>query len=324
MSRIAAVGTGATAYIAGQAATGGLGMGQLETWQRLGIAGISAGVTAALIERAAVRPRFLWGAAGLTFGASVIGHFATQGEDPNLPALAASGVAGAAALALLMESFRRTVDCTQFTDTEAFGVPIRISYTGDAAPGDDVPTIISFHSMGATEAGAANFSGLGVPARIIRPRGGEKLGFGSYGWTRLASRTADQATWESQMRAAVERVLPLVRGVRECLPGKRKPIVTGSSQGGHMAYALATHPSDVAGAVALLGYLPRGMWSCRSAPVVGLHTTGDSVVPFERTKDLWNFLEDCGELEKSEAFSGGHTVTSSMSTAWRKALRGML
>jgi len=324
VTRVAALATGATAYLAGQAATGGLGTSELETWQRLAIAGTSAGVTAALIERAAVRPRFLWGAAGLTFAASVVGHFATQGDDLNVPLLAGTGVAGAAAVALLMESFRRTVDCDQFTDTEAFGVPIRISYTAGAAPGDDVPTILSFHSMGATEAGAASFSGLDVPARVIRPRGGEKLGFGSYGWTRLASRTSDQAKWEAQMRKAVDRVLPLVRGVRECLPGKRKPIVTGSSQGGHMAYALAGYPEDVAGAVALLGYLPRGMWSCRSAPVVGLHTTGDSVVPFERTKDLWEFLDDCGELEKSEAFSGGHTVTSSMSSAWREALRGML
>lgn len=322
--KLAALSTGVTSYIAGQAVTGAGAFDRLEQWQRMAIAGVSAGATAALIQRAAVRPRYLWGAAGLSFGASVISHFATRGKEPNLPLLAGSGVFGAAGIALLLESFRRTVDCEEFTDAEAFGVPIRITYTGSAKPGDDVPTIISFHSMGATEKGAASFSGLDVPARVIRPRGGNQLGYGSYGWTTLASRTTNQDQWEQEMRQAVARVLPLVRGVRECLPGRRKPIVTGSSQGGHMAYALANYPDDVAGAVALLGYLPQGMWSCDSAPVVGLHTTGDATVPYSRTKTYWNYLDDCGSLERAEAFSGGHTVTSSMSTAWRKAIRGML
>jgi len=106
-----------------------------------------------------------------------------------------------------------------------------------------------------------------------------------------------------------------------CRPTAGLPIVTGSSEGGHVSYLMASQQSGiVGGAVALLGYIPPGVWNPQMSPTVGLHATADSTVPYERTRAYWDAMKSAGAQLSTQIFPGGHSVSDAMGAAWRSAV----
>lgn len=204
------------------------------------------------------------------------------------------------------------------------GITYLETMRGGAQPGDRVPMVVVFHSRGAPPTGAASFPAIKGPARIIRPEGPRSLG-NLPTWFELPSKTQNQAEWSRQMEETGAQVARFLAAITACRPTAGLPLVTGSSEGGHMAYLMASrYPSLVRGGVAVLGYLAQPLWNARMAPTVGLHGTQDTAVPYARTQAYWDAMKSQGAALSTQTFNSGHTVSGPIAKAWRDSVDAML
>ena len=247
-----------------------------------------------------------------------------------IPKAAIQALLAGAAIGLAVKLFRRPadpepVDCSSIGPNGGTinGIKYLETVRGGSDPNVPMPMVVVFHSRGATAQGAASFPGLAGPTRIIRPAGFNKTQGGGNTWFTKSSKTnPEQLTVEMKQRA--QDLQAFLSTLMRCRPTTGRPIVTGSSEGGHVAYLLASEaPGLVAGAVALLGYVPPGIWNYQMAPTVGLHTTGDNTVPYERTKTYWDAMKAAGARLETQTWPGGHSVVQGMGTAWRAAVKAM-
>jgi predicted esterase len=199
--------------------------------------------------------------------------------------------------------------------------------TPGADPGDALPMVILFHSRGSRPEGHAGmlYKSLGQPVRMLLPEGPNVLG-NARSWTTQASKTKDQQAWAAELEQLGDNLASFIDQAVACRPTVGDPIVTGSSEGGHVAYLMASrHPELVRGAVAVAGYLPESLWSADMAPTVGLHGEKDTAVPFERTERYWQTMAERNAPIRTQSFPDvGHSVPSSVSRAWRDAVSSML
>ena len=80
-------------------------------------------------------------------------------------------------------------------------------------------------------------------------------------WIQVTARAGATTIEPARWRGAAEAVLQLIHD----------DLVTGSSQGGSMAYLMASqYPFLVKGAVAVIGWLPEELWTHHMAPTAGL------------------------------------------------------
>lgn len=246
-------------------------------------------------------------------------------EEPNviLPAtlvgVAVVGVITAAVVGAALSKRKVKPNCSGVKEGggELDGVTYLEHVTGGASPDEKLPMVISFHSWGATPKGAASFKSL-KKVRVIRPEGPLIKGNG-FAWSTEAARGNQERLAES-LRQTAEVVIPFVRDIQQCRPTVGKPVVTGSSQGGHMAYLIASlAPELVQGAVSVAGWLPEELWNPKMAPTVAIHGTLDATVPYERTA---KYAEAMGFPLYS--FDSGHTVSPAMGKKWREEVKAML
>lgn len=245
------------------------------------------------------------------------------------------GLAIGVGTALVIKAVRRKTPSTSGTapvDCSGVGVGAGtvegITYLetmrGGAKPDDRVPMVVVFHSRGAPPTGAASFPGLKGPARVIRPEGPKTLG-NLPSWFTLPSSTADQAAWAADMKQVSDQMAKFLSTMIACRPTIGLPVVTGSSEGGHMAYLMASrYPHLVRGAVAVLGYLPQQHWNRGMAQTVGLHGTQDNTVPYARTAQFWSAMKSQGAKLTTSSFPSGHSVSGGIATAWTSAVNQML
>lgn len=201
---------------------------------------------------------------------------------------------------------------------ELDGVKYIEHVTGGASPDDALPMLIVFHPLTATPQGTAAFKSL-PPTRVIRPYGDYKRGSG-YSWFEKTAK-GDQAALAQAFMKTATKAVPFVRDIALCRPTTGKPVVTGSSQGGHMAYLLASRAAPhVRGAVAVAGWLPQELWVRGGmAPTVGIHGTRDTIVPYSRTEGMAKVLGF-----PFYPFDAAHEVTSAMSKKWIAEVKSML
>lgn len=196
--------------------------------------------------------------------------------------------------------------------------------TPGADPESALPMVVLFHSRGSRPENHAGmfYKSLGVPVRVILPEGPNELGK-NRSWTTRPSRTAEQDEWADELEDLGEDLVRFVHNVAACRPTAGRPVVTGSSEGGHVAYLMATlYPELVSGAAAVAGYLPEPLWDAGMAPTVALHGEEDTAVPYARTEHYWRTMEAEGAPIRYRSFPDvGHAVPSSVSLAWRDALR---
>lgn len=183
-------------------------------------------------------------------------------------------------------------------------------------PNAPAAMLVVFHSRGATPGGAASFPSIHGPVRVIRPQG--FVGDGPYSWFSKSS-SVDPTPMAQEQRQRAQQLTTFIAKLMRCRPTIGRPVVTGSSEGGHVSYLLASaSPGLIGGAVALLGYIPPPMWNSRMARTTGLHTTGDKTIPYERTKAYWDAMKGAGAPLKTQVFPGGHAVDSAMGAWWRQ------
>lgn len=164
--------------------------------------------------------------------------------------------------------------------------------TGGADPNSELPMVIMLHGLGSKGANFAQYAGkVHEPARFILPDGILKWGSGR-AWTNLRSRTEDQAGLAAELEYAASALAPFIREIAHCRPTIGRPIVSGHSQGGHMAYAISTlYPGIVSTAIPVSGWLPVELWSPRMAPTYAMHGVSDRTVNFARTEDYANRMK---------------------------------
>ena len=196
--------------------------------------------------------------------------------------------------------------------------------TGGAKAEDHLPVIVALHGLGdRPESFAEAFAGFGARARILVPRGTTPDGRGGYRWFESRTQDGDVARISSELEAATESIDRLL--VRLNDDGVR-PIVTGFSQGGMLAFAIAArHPDHVRAAVPIGGWLPPPLLPAekigRTPPIRALHGTADHVVPFALDQRTCERLRELGFDVELTPYAGiDHTVTPEMHRRWLELL----
>ena len=253
--------------------------------------------------------------------------------------VATGGVALGFAVGALIDRYARPlapVDCSQITDErggEIAGVRYLERMRGKASPGEAVPMVVFFHSMGAHPRGHARMLANLGPSRLILPFGAYQTDSGGgYKWWQRGVRagTGDdpevRAEAVVQWQAASDRAAEFVRQISQCRPTVGKPILTGSSQGGEMSLLLAsTHPDLVQSGVAVSSYLLEPFWNDRMASTRMIHGTGDKTVPFALAKDYAERMIAEGAPLSFQAYpSSGHGLAEGMGADWVNSLKGQI
>ncbi len=190
---------------------------------------------------------------------------------------------------------------------------------GNARASDRLPMLVLIHGMG-DEPQSDWVDGFSVPARIILPQAPKPYGFG-YSW--FTYRTADgrHEKLAYEIRKATIQLAQAVVELSRKRPTIGKPIVSGFSQGGMLSYALALHhPELVSHAYPISGFLPEPLWpKVRPStqhdfpPIVSMHGTSDTVVPFAPDKRLIDHLRRFGFQAQLLVYDGiGHAITPQM------------
>jgi len=222
-------------------------------------------------------------------------------------------------------------ECEGLTDRGGVlrGVRYLEQMRGGADPGDAVPMIVLFHSKGATAEGHVNMLKRSGPARLIVPEGALATRSGSGRlWWELGIKAAmeeDPAAAAAQWRAAAARIHRFLTALVRCRPTVGKPILTGSSMGGEMAYLMGTRYMDYAYAsVSVNGYLIPDLWSPHMVPTLSLHGIEDRVVPYEWDKQYVEAMQARGAPIRLESFDAGHGLTAAMARAWGDAIASLV
>ncbi|MEM6994711.1 MAG: dienelactone hydrolase family protein [Myxococcota bacterium] len=182
---------------------------------------------------------------------------------------------------------------------------------GGGEPDDALPMIVAIHGLGdRPEAFARILDTFVEPARVILPRGIDEYE-GGWSWfsTRARSEHVDQLGSELSVAAGV--IATGVAAIADARPTRGKPIVTGFSQGGMLAFTLALHHPDVfAASVPVGGWLPPPLWPKTGPgdrafpPVVALHGTADAAVRYDGTKLAVDSLAELGYPVTLRTFEG--------------------
>lgn len=132
--------------------------------------------------------------------------------------------------------------------------------TGGANPEAPLPMIVAVHGLGdKPETFIRVFEGLDFPARVIAPRATDRYGNG-YSWFVIGAQALDDQTLVDGLEDAAETVtLWTARMIRK-RPTVGKPILTGYSQGGMIAFAAAAkYPALFQAIYPISGLLPASL-----------------------------------------------------------------
>lgn len=237
-------------------------------------------------------------------------------------ALAAASITGAAFFVITKRKTTPTCAGVSPDGGRVNGIQYIETRRGSESPNARMPMVIVFHSRGGTAHGAAAFPSIS-PVRIIRPQGVTDSG---NTWFSKSSHSTEVAnSMASEMMSKARQLSKFIDVLRRCRPTIGRPIVTGSSEGGHVAYLLAsTIPHKIGGAVGVLGYIPERFWTAKMAPTVGLHNSGDTTIPYKRTEHFWQTVRDQGADIHTEVFMGGHEIVPELSAAWNSSVSTMV
>jgi phospholipase/carboxylesterase len=201
--------------------------------------------------------------------------------------------------------------------------------TGGARADDALPLVVAIHGLGDTPSGLVPlFEGFPLAARVVLPRAPTPhAGGGS--WFPLPWDRGGEAAFERGVAAAAAQLAALLETLPRERPTEGRPVVTGFSQGGILAFALATtRPDLVSAAIPIAGGLPRGLWPRalpRGASAVrlrALHGRNDEVLPPQPTEALVAHLRRLGFDAELRLFPGtGHALSPEMLRDYHALLR---
>lgn len=155
-----------------------------------------------------------------------------------------------------------------------------------AREGEQLPMLVAFHWYGARpDALRAWLRGIAVPARVILPYGPYPQGQGFAWWPEARAREQGAA---AVINAATDDAARTIAALVRRFPTSGRPIVTGLSHGGDIAFALAArHPDAIGASVPIAARLPEGAWPAAGhgpLPRIDLFQGAiDAIVPVEET-----------------------------------------
>jgi phospholipase/carboxylesterase len=197
------------------------------------------------------------------------------------------------------------------TRAEIGGVHYLEQMMGGAQPDERVPMIVALHPMGGDP---ADFLPLlqryRRRARLILPYGHPSGG--SYIWYDFG-RDDVAGTLVTQ---EADRIAGALAALVAARPTVGKPLVTGFSQGGIMAFALAvTHPEALAAAFPISGLLPPSLYPSAALssqqprpstlpPIAAFHGASDLAVPTQGARASIAELQRVGYAAELREYAG--------------------
>jgi predicted esterase len=251
-------------------------------------------------------------------------------KDNALPIL----LGAAAAFLILGKGKGCTPECENVGPNGGMlaGIKYHEFRTKGVSQGEELPMVIAFHSFGTPpdvllSTGRNRVSNTKGPVRVIVPASPRTIGNRGYlswfGSMRAGSK--DQEKLSAAMREAGEEMNEFICQITACLPTKGKPVVYGTSQGGSMAYMMASlYPGSVDAAAAMAGWIPKDMWNTGMAPTIAGHGNQDSVVSYSRTADYWSTMKDHGARIYFKDFNTAHNMKGGMGKYLNQSLNKIL
>jgi phospholipase/carboxylesterase len=203
---------------------------------------------------------------------------------------------------------------------------------GEASFDDALPIVFVFHGRGGSaQLPGGPFLGLSHPVRVIVPQAPERLGTG-WMWLPVSVGSGLVDRLSASLFQITSRIAHLIRTIVAERPTKGRPIVTGFSQGGLIAYTLALHHDDVVGhAFPLAGWLPPPLEplykrdDLRYPAIRSMHGTDDPVIPIGPTRELVARLRARGfDVELHEFAGVGHEMSAEMNALFHRWLEAAL
>lgn len=163
----------------------------------------------------------------------------------------------------------------------------------DTLPPGPACTVIAMHGRGDHPSRfAALFDGLPGPVQVVIPRAPHRIGPSSWEW--MAPPEPGQVRAAEPMAREADALIEALPRLVTPRPIAGGPVVTGFSQGGMIAYAMAVrHPEAVRAALPVGGELHRDLWPAPGGPTTrihGFHGEIDQVVLVGPTRELVDAL----------------------------------
>ncbi len=203
------------------------------------------------------------------------------------------------------------------------GVRYKEFVTGGADPNEALPMIIVFHGRSVSlDHFMPTLTLIKDPARIIMPEGPECNGKYCI-WFEEKAKTENQEALANQIKTAVDNIAPFISTMARCRPTIGRPIVAGHSQGAMMALGIATlKPQLISAAIPAAGWLPKSLWSARTAPIYAVHARGDMTMPFDWMAD---WAAKMAQLGANQIFfrevTGSHKLSGVFLSTWIGTIR---
>jgi phospholipase/carboxylesterase len=178
------------------------------------------------------------------------------------------------------------------------------------APDAALPLVVAIHGLGdSPESFCHVLDDLRPRARVACPRAFSRHGRG-WSWFALGS---DDVTQARDVAAAADRLADAIAALAAARRAPGRPVVTGFSQGGALAYAIAVRrPAAIVRAVPIGGWLPPALHPAEGAevaPITALHGEDDTRVPIAKARALLDPLVARGAPVTLRAFPGvAHTI----------------
>lgn len=183
---------------------------------------------------------------------------------------------------------------------------VPVGMAADAA----LPLVIGVHGLGdGPESFCHVFDDLRAKVRVACPRAFSRHGRG-WSWFPI---DADDATKAAAIGAAADRLADAIDRLAAARRAPGKPVVSGFSQGGALAFAIAVRrPASIARAVPMGGWLPEPLWPVAGAPIApitALHGESDARISIDRSRAAVDALASRGAAATLRAFPGvGHAI----------------
>lgn len=205
--------------------------------------------------------------------------------------------------------------------------------TAGADPNATLPMIVAIHGLGDSPEGFRDLlARFDRPARVILPQGLDPVEGGGWSWFPIRARDPDVEGLAKGIERAADTLARAIAELSEQRPTQGKPVVTGFSQGGMLAFTLAVHHGELlSAAFPVGGWLPPPLMPGpdadpkAAAPIVAFHGDADKAVKFEPTAAAVLGLQRAGyRVTLNEYAEVGHMISADMHAELLRNLRQTL
>lgn len=192
-----------------------------------------------------------------------------------------------------------------------------------------LPIVLAIHGRGdRVRLPAADLERLAVPVRVLMPEAPAPFGEG-FTWSPVSVTEGRDSELADALAENAGRLAQVLEWALRARPRVGEPVVTGFSQGGMLAYALARHHPELVGeAVPVAAFLPGPLVPGEAAGLAPIHAVNgvdDSIVRIAAARTSVRALRGLGfSVTLVEIEGAGHVPTASLKRAVDDALRSAI